>query len=148
VTAPDEPRAQELQPPLVDEEQVALAAVSLKPTIDELLGRLRDGEKIAPEDYAHALLALGVQNQRRGKDNAPVPVEFIRLLAGQILGPKRVATLEERWGEIEEYRRNNPKARASKIAEHFEQPGVRGWSWSRLRRKIKARLQNKTGHSD
>jgi hypothetical protein len=153
MSAPDEPPAsdtanQYLRPPFVDEERIALAAASLKPTVDELLVRLRAGEKIAPEDYAQALLALGIQYQRYRKDTAPVPVEFIRLLAGQILGPKRAATFEQRLAEFEDYVRRHPKATPSEIAHYFEQPGVRGWSSRTLRRRIGEWLLNKAGHSD
>jgi hypothetical protein len=160
VSAPDEPPAsdkpdQYLRQPLVDEEQIALAAVSLKPTVVELLARHRAGEKNTLADYAHALLAIKVQYERDGKVaadfkssvNAPVSVELIDLLAAEILGRRRVAKLEQRWAEIEDYRRRHPKATPSEIATRFAQPEVRGWSWRNLRRKISARLQS-PGHSD
>jgi hypothetical protein len=138
-----------LRPPLVDEERIALAAIARMPTVNELLARHHVGEKITPEDCAHALLALGVQHQGRGRDTAPVSVEFIRLFAGQILGPERVLTLEQRLAEIEDYYSKHPKARSAlQLAIHFAQPEVRGWSVRNLRRWFREWLRNKVGHSD
>jgi len=141
----DEPNQRWPAPLLEDKDQFPLAIAARMPTVAGLLVRLRAGEKIAPEDYAHALLAC----QRRGRDNALVPVEFIRLLAGQILNPERVKPFEQRLAEIEDYYSKHPKARSAlQLAIHFAQPGVRGWSVRNLRRWFGEWLRNKVGHSD
>ena len=139
-----------------DEDQFPPAILSLKPTLIELLARHRAGLKNTLEDYVHTLWAISVQFKRHGNVMAdfrsgktvPVSFELIDLLVVEVLGPKRVATFEQRLAEIEDYCRKHPNAKPSQIAAHFEQPGVRGWSRRSLRRKIGAWLRKKVGHSD